>query len=98
MVIAPNACFNIEKLTPWSQRDFSFFGSCEAFIEPASENIVALYDDAPGGKLFKIFTDTIEIETGDRLVDGEKEYYVRGVQNFSDFLGEHAEIIARLWR
>lgn len=97
MVITTNASVEVHKLALWSQRDFVLSHTVSVFIEPASEEIAAIYDDAPGGQLYRIYADDMSIAIGDKLKNADGEYFVRGVKKFQSFIGNHSEIIARLW-
>lgn len=67
-----------------------------AFIEPASDNIIAMYDDGtPGGQLYNIFCDFMDVEIGDKILVRDKECIVRGVKKFDSLIGEHSEIVVR---
>jgi hypothetical protein len=50
--------------------------SCQ--IVPASEDIIAIYGGGQVFSLYEIYFDqAIDLETGDKIVSGAKEYFVR---------------------
>lgn len=77
---------------------FRVASGIDAFIEPAGDTIQTIFDEVPGGQIFIIFTDFMEIEIADKIIDdSQNEYIIQGVKKFQSFLGEHTELTVRKW-
>lgn len=96
MVVAYNTNISVYRLSSGTKKNYVFSHSGGAFIEPAGGTTSTIYDELPGGKLYRIFSDSLNIQVGDKITEGENDYYVRGVESFHSFLGNHSEIIANL--
>lgn len=94
MVVTNNCNFDLYRP---KNGDFSeIFSEIPAFIEPASSEIIAMYDDGVGSwQLFNIFTDFENVEIGDKIVIKNEDYIVRGVKKFESIIWKHSEIIVR---
>lgn len=94
MVVTYNASITVQRLIDGVFVEI--MAGIPAFIEPASDSIIALYDDGtPGGQLYNIFCDFMSVEIGDKILVRDKECIVRGIKKFDSFIGEHSEIVVR---
>lgn len=97
MVVTTNCSISIHRLDNGVFAEI--VAGIPAFIEPASDSIIALYDDGtPGGQLYNIFCDFMGVEIGDKIFVRNKECIVRGVKKFDSLIGEHSEIVVREWK
>ncbi len=97
MLLTTNTSITVKRLPSWATREYSVIVTSNepAFIEPADDAIKAIYDGAPGGEMYRIFTDFMDVAQRDMIEAWGKKYKVEGVKVYDCFIDSHLEIIVR---
>lgn len=78
MLLVVNTSITVKRLPSGNMREYSTIVATDqdAYIQPADDAIKAIYDGAPGGEMYRIFTDFMDISQRDLIEAGGKKYKV----------------------
>lgn len=92
-----NTTISIKKLNQWAKRDYAAVeNSIEAYIEPLDDSLRMLYDDSPGGNMYRIFCDSLWVKIWDLITSTTHgDLKVLWIKPYSSPIESHIEITVR---